>query len=52
MSAVAGGRPSGSRRAAAAVAIVALVAAFLYLAESAIHHWLVLLASVFSLGSR
>ena len=50
MSAVAGGRPSGSRRAAAAVAIVALVAAFLYLAESAIHHWLVLLASVFSLG--
>jgi diacylglycerol kinase family enzyme len=48
--AVTAGRPSGSRRAAAAVALAALVAALLYLAFSALNRWYVLLASVFSLG--
>ena len=48
--AVAGGRPSPLRRAAAAVALAALVAALLYLAVSAIQRWDVLLASVISLG--
>lgn len=48
--AVAGGRPSPLRRAAAAVALAALVAALLYLALSAIQRWDVLLASVISLG--
>ena len=43
-------RPSRSRRAAAAVALAALIAALLYLAISALHHWWVLLATVFSLG--
>ena len=48
--AVAGSRPSPLRRAAAAVALAALVAALLYLAVSAIQRWDVLLASVISLG--
>jgi diacylglycerol kinase family enzyme len=48
--AVAGGRPSPLRRAAAAVALAALVAALIYLAVSAIQRWDVLLASVISLG--
>jgi diacylglycerol kinase family enzyme len=48
--AVAAGRPSGLRRAAAAVALAALVAVLLYLAVSALNRWYVLLASVFSLG--
>jgi diacylglycerol kinase family enzyme len=38
------------RRAAAAVALAALVAVLLYLAVSALNRWYVLLASVFSLG--
>jgi diacylglycerol kinase family enzyme len=48
--AVAAARPSGLRRAAAAVALAALVAVLLYLAVSALNRWYVLLASVFSLG--
>jgi diacylglycerol kinase family enzyme len=48
--AVAAGRPSALRRAAAAVALAALVAVLLYLAVSALNRWYVLLASVFSLG--
>ena len=48
--AVAGSRPSPLRRAAAAVALAALVAALVYLAVSAIQRWDVLLASVVSLG--
>ena len=47
---VAGGKPSMLRRAAAAVALAALVAAVVYLAVSAISRWDVLLASVVSLG--
>jgi hypothetical protein len=42
--------PSYLRRAAAAAALAALVAALLYLAISAIFHWYILLASVISLG--
>jgi hypothetical protein len=45
-----GGRPSPLRRAAAAVALVALFAALLYLAVSAIYNWFVLLVNVASLG--
>jgi diacylglycerol kinase family enzyme len=48
--AIAGGRPTPLRRAAAAIALVALVAALLYLAASAVSHWFVLLVSVVSLG--
>ena len=48
--AVAGGKPSMSRRTAAAVALAALVAALVYLAVSAVSRWYVLLASVVSLG--
>jgi diacylglycerol kinase family enzyme len=48
--AVAGSGPTRLRRAAAVVALVALVAALLYLAASALSRWYVLLASVFSLG--
>jgi diacylglycerol kinase family enzyme len=48
--AIAGDRPSPLRRAAAAIALVALVAALLYLASSAVSHWFVLLVSVVSLG--
>ncbi len=48
--AVAGGRPNPLRRAAAAVALAALVAALLYLAVSAIQRLGVLLTSVISLG--
>ncbi len=47
---VAGGKPSMLRRAAAAVALVALCAALVYLALSALSRWDVLLASVVSLG--
>jgi hypothetical protein len=47
---VVAGRPSPLRRAAAAVALGALVAALLYLAISAIFNWYVLLASVVALG--
>ena len=46
----AGGKPSMLRRAAAAVALVALCAALVYLALSALSRWDVLLASVVSLG--
>jgi diacylglycerol kinase family enzyme len=48
--AVAGGRPSPSQRAAAAVALAALIAALLYLAVAALHNWPILLLSVLSLG--
>jgi diacylglycerol kinase family enzyme len=48
--ALTGRRPNPLRRAAAAVALAALVAALLYLAVSAIQRWDVLLASVISLG--
>jgi diacylglycerol kinase family enzyme len=48
--AIAVGKPPWLRRAAAAVALAALVAALLYLALSAIFNWYVLLASVVSLG--
>ena len=48
--AVAGSGPNPLRRAAAAVALAALLAALLYLAVSALSRWYVLLASVFSLG--
>jgi diacylglycerol kinase family enzyme len=48
--AVAGSGPTRLRRAAAGVALVALVAALLYLTASALSRWYVLLASVFSLG--
>jgi hypothetical protein len=48
--AVAGGRPSRLCRAAAAVALAALVAALLYLAVWAVHQWYAPLASVFPLG--
>jgi diacylglycerol kinase family enzyme len=48
--AVAAAKPSGLRRAAAGVALAALVAVLLYLAVSALNRWYVLLASVFSLG--
>ena len=48
--AVAGSRPNPLRRAAAAVALAALVAALLYLAVSAIQRWDVLLITVVSLG--
>lgn len=44
------GKPSRLRRTAAAVALGALIAALLYLAVSAVHHWYVLLASVVALG--
>jgi diacylglycerol kinase family enzyme len=47
---VVGARPSRLRRAAAVVALAALVAALLYLAVSALDRWHVLLASVFLLG--
>ena len=47
---VAGGKPSMVRRAAAAVALVALCAALVYLAVAALSRWDVLLASVVSLG--
>ncbi|HEX6757648.1 MAG TPA: diacylglycerol kinase family protein [Propionibacteriaceae bacterium] len=47
---VAGAKPSRLRRAAAVVALAALVAALLYLAVSALDRWFVLLASVFWLG--
>jgi diacylglycerol kinase family enzyme len=48
--AIAGDRPSPLRRAAAAIALVALVAALLYLAVSAVSRWFILLFSVGSLG--
>ena len=48
--AITGDRPSPLRRAAAAVALVALFAALLYLAVSAIYNWFVLLVNVASLG--
>ena len=48
--AITGGKPSRLRRAAAAVALAALVGALLYLAISAVSHWYILLASVASLG--
>jgi diacylglycerol kinase family enzyme len=48
--AIASGKSSPARRAAAAVALAALVAALLYLAVSAIYHWFVLLVSVVALG--
>jgi diacylglycerol kinase family enzyme len=48
--AVEGSGPTRLRRAAAGVALVALVAALLYLTASALSRWYVLLASVFSLG--
>jgi diacylglycerol kinase family enzyme len=48
--AIAGDRPGRLRRAAAAIALVALIAALLYLAVSAIYNWFVLLVSVSSLG--
>jgi diacylglycerol kinase family enzyme len=47
---VVGGRPNPLRRAAAAVALAALVAALAYLAVSAVYRWYVLLGSVVSLG--
>jgi diacylglycerol kinase family enzyme len=47
---VAVGRPNPLRRAAAAVALAALVAALVYLTVSAVSRWYVLLASVISLG--
>jgi diacylglycerol kinase family enzyme len=47
---VAGGKPSMLHRAAAAVALAALVAALLYLAVSAVSLWYVLVASIVSLG--
>ena len=43
--AVAAGRPNPLRRAAAAVALAALVAALLYLAVAALHNWPILLLS-------
>jgi diacylglycerol kinase family enzyme len=48
--AIAGDRPSPLRRAGAAIALMALVAALLYLAVSAVSHWFVLLVSVVFLG--
>jgi diacylglycerol kinase family enzyme len=48
--AVAAGRPNPLRRAAAAVALAALVAALLYLAVAALHNWPILLLSLLSLG--
>jgi hypothetical protein len=45
-----GRAPSPLRRAAAAAALAALVAALLYLAISAIFRWYILLVSVISLG--
>ena len=48
--AVVDGRPSPMRRAAAAVALAALIAALLYLAVAALHNWPILLLSVLSLG--
>ncbi|HEX3199012.1 MAG TPA: diacylglycerol kinase family protein, partial [Propionibacteriaceae bacterium] len=48
--AVAGGRPNALRRAAAAVALAALIAALLYLAGAALRNWPILLLSVLSLG--
>ena len=47
---ITGDKPSQLRRAAAAVALAALVAALVYLAISAIHNWYVLFASVVTLG--
>ena len=47
---VASGTPSPMRRAAAALALVALAAALLFLAVAAIHRWDILLVSVISLG--
>jgi diacylglycerol kinase family enzyme len=47
---VEGGKPSMLRRAAAAVALAALVAALVYLAVSAVSRWYVLVASIVSLG--
>jgi diacylglycerol kinase family enzyme len=48
--AVAAGKPNPLRRAAAAVALAALVAALLYLAVAALHNWPILLLSLLSLG--
>ena len=48
--AVVDGRPSPMRRAAAAVALAALIAALLYLAVAALNNWPILLLSVLSLG--
>ena len=48
--AVTGDKPRPLRRAAAAVALAALLAALLYLTASAIYHWYVLLTSVLALG--
>jgi hypothetical protein len=48
--AIAGDRPGPLRRAAAVVALLALVAALIYLAVSAVYHWFVLLLSMVSLG--
>jgi diacylglycerol kinase family enzyme len=48
--AVVDGRPSPMRRAAAAIALAALIAALLYLAVAALHNWPILLLSVLSLG--
>jgi diacylglycerol kinase family enzyme len=48
--AVAGARPNALRRAAAAVALAALIAALLYLAGAALRNWPILLLSVLSLG--
>lgn len=48
--AVVGGRPTPLRRAAAAIALAALIAALLYLAVAALHNWPILLLSVLSLG--
>jgi peptidoglycan/LPS O-acetylase OafA/YrhL len=50
MTAITRDKPSRLRRAAAAVALAALVAALLYLAISAIYNWYVVLASVVTLG--
>jgi diacylglycerol kinase family enzyme len=48
--AVVDGRPSPMRRAAAAVALAALIAALLYLAVAVLNNWPILLLSVLSLG--
>jgi hypothetical protein len=48
--AVVDGRSTPMRRAAAAVALAALIAALLYLAVAALHNWPILLLSVLSLG--
>ena len=47
-----GGRPISLRRAAAAVALAALVAALVYLAASAVSRCYVLLVSVVCSGSK